>query len=87
MRIFLTIILTLSLFLLVTCEDNPECASCGGGLLEGFLFKKVTQDDLSEIGNIEGMNIGICIRYQLLGLTDEEFDLETIAIVDNCCCD
>jgi len=87
MRIFLTIILTLSLFLLVTCEDNPECASCGGGLLEGFLFKKVTQDDLTEIGNIEGMNIGICIRYQLLGLTDEEFDLETIAIVDDCCCD
>ncbi len=87
MRIFLTIILTLSLFFLVTCEDNPECASCGGGLLEGFLFKKVTQDDLAEIGNIEGMNIGICIRYQLLGLTDEEFDLETIAIVDDCCCD
>ena len=87
MRIFLTIILTLSLFLLVTCEDNPECASCGGGLLEGFLFKKVTQDDLAKIGNIEGMNIGICIRYQLLGLTDEEFDLETIAFVDDCCCD
>ena len=87
MRIFLTIILTLSLFLLVTCEDNPECASCGGGLLEGFLFKKVTQEDLAEIGNIEGMNIGICIRYQLLGLTDEEFDLETIAFVDDCCCD
>jgi len=87
MRIFLTIILTLSLFFLVTCEDSPECASCGSGLLEGFLFKKVTQDDLAEIGNIEGMNIGICIRYQLLGLTDEEFDLETIAIVDDCCCD
>ncbi len=87
MKVFLTIILTLPLFLLVTCEDNPECASCGGGLLEGFLFKKVTQDDLAEIGNIEGMNIGICIRYQLLGLTDEEFDLETIAIVDDCCCD
>ena len=87
MRIFLTIILTLSLFLLVNCEDNPECVSCGGGLLEGFLFKNVTQDDLVEIGNIEGMNIGICIRYQLIGLTEEEFDLETIAIVDDCCCD
>ena len=87
MKIFLTIILTLSLFLLVNCEDNPECISCGGGLLEGFLFKNVTQDDLVEIGNIEGINIGICIRYQLLGLTDEEFDLETIAIVDDCCCD
>jgi hypothetical protein len=33
------------------------------------------------------MNIGICIRYQLLGLTEEEFDLETIAIVDDCCCE
>ena len=57
------------------------------GLLDGILFKEVTQNDLAEIGNIEGMNIGICIRYQLLGLTDEEFDLETIAIVDDCCCD
>jgi len=36
MKVFLTIILTLSLFLLVTCEDNPECASCGGNLLDGF---------------------------------------------------
>ena len=87
MRVFLTIILTLSFFMMVTCEDNPECASCGGGLLDGFLFKEVTQDDLAEIGNIEGMNIGICIRYQLLGLTEEEFDLETIAIVDDCCCE
>ena len=66
MRVFLTIILTLSFFMMVTCEDNPECASCGGGLLDGFLFKEVTQDNLAEIGNIEGMNIGICIRYQLL---------------------
>ena len=88
MKVFLTIILTLSLFLLVTCGDNnPECASCGGNLLDGFLFKEVTQDDLANIGNIEGMNIGICIRYQLTGLIEEEFDLETIAIVDDCCCD
>ena len=89
MRVLLTIILTLSLFLLVTCEDNPECASCGGNLLDGFLFKEVTQDDLAKVGNIEGMNIGICIRYQLMstGLTEEEFNLETIAIVDDCCCD
>ena len=87
MKVFLTTILILSLFLLVNCEDNPECVSCGGGLFEGFLFKNETQHDLVEIGNIEGINIGICIRYQLLGLTDEEFDLETIAIVDDCCCD
>ena len=70
MRVVLTIILTLTLFLLVTCDDTPECASCGGGILDGFLFKEVTQNDLAEIGNIEGMNIGICIRYQLTGLTE-----------------
>ncbi|GIS71184.1 MAG: hypothetical protein CM1200mP10_07610 [Candidatus Neomarinimicrobiota bacterium] len=46
MKIVLTIILTLTLFLLVTCEDNPECASCGGGILDGFLFKEVTQNGL-----------------------------------------
>ena len=87
MKVSLTTILIFSLFLLVTCGDNPECASCGGNLLDGFLFKEVNQDDLAKIGNIEGMNIGICIRYQLTGLTEEEFDLETIAIVDDCCCD
>ena len=87
MKVLLIIIIILSLFLMVTCEENPECASCGGDLLDGFLFKEVTQDDLADIGNIEGINIGICIRYQLLGLTDEEFDLETIAFVDDCCCD
>ena len=87
MRVFLTIILILSFFMMVTCEDNPECASCGGDLSDGFLFKEVTQKDLADIGNLEGMNIGICIRYQLTGLIEEEFDLETIAIVDDCCCE
>ncbi len=87
MKVLLIIIIILSLFLMVTCEENPECASCGGDLLDGFLFKEVTQDDLADIGNIEGINIGICIRYQLTGLTEEEFNLETIAIVDDCCCE
>ena len=87
MKVLLIIIIIFSLFLMVTCEENPECASCGGDLLDGFLFKEVTQDDLADIGNIEGINIGICIRYQLTGLTEEEFNLETIAIVDDCCCE
>ena len=87
MKVLLIILIILSLFLMVTCEENPECASCGGDLLDGFLFKEVTQDDLADIGNIEGINIGICIRYQLTGLNEEEFILETIAIVDDCCCE
>ena len=71
----------------LACQDNSECSDCGGNLLDGYLFKKVTQEDLADIGSIDGVNIGICIRYQLSGLTEGDFDLETIEIVDDCCCD
>tara|TARA_B100000470_G_scaffold39620_1_gene28602 strand:- start:3164 stop:3439 length:276 start_codon:yes stop_codon:yes gene_type:complete len=72
---------------LLTCQDNSECSDCGGNLLDGYLFKKVTQEDLADIGSIDGVNIGICISYQLSGLTEGDFDLDTIEIVDDCCCD
>ena len=77
-------ILFLTLF---TCQDNSECSDCGGNLLDGYLFKKVTQEDLADIGSVNGVNIGICIRYQLSGLAEGGFDLETIEIVEDCCCD
>ena len=80
-------IISILFFSLFTCQDNPECSSCGGNLLDGYLFKKVTQEDLADIGSIDGLNIGICIRYQLTGLTEGDFDLESIEIVDDCCCD
>tara|TARA_Y100000588_G_scaffold391543_1_gene500481 strand:+ start:1024 stop:1299 length:276 start_codon:yes stop_codon:yes gene_type:complete len=84
---FLIVIIPIVLFTFFTCQDNLECSSCGGGLLDGYLFKKVTQEDLADIGSIDGVNIGICIRYQLTGLTEDDFDLDTIEIVDDCCCD
>ena len=84
---FLIVIIPIVLFTFFTCQDNPECSSCGGGLLDGYLFKKVTQEDLADIGSIDGVNIGICIRYQLTGLTENDIDLDTIEIVDDCCCD
>ena len=74
------------LLALVTCQDNSECSDCGGDLLDGFLFKKVTQEDLADIGSIDGVNIDVCIRYQLSSLTDGDFDLESIEVVDDCCC-
>ncbi len=77
-------ILFLTLF---TCQDNSDCSDCGGNLLDGYLFKKVTQEDLADIGSVDGVNIGICIRYQLSGLAEGDFDLETIEIVEDCCCD
>lgn len=79
---------TLSLLTLLafpySCADKDECADCGGTLFEGYLFKEVTEQDLAQLGTIEGINIGVCIRYRLSG---EEFDTETIAIVDDCCCE
>lgn len=83
----LTGIISMLFLVLITCQDNPDCSDCGGNLLDGFLFKKVTQEDLADIGSIDGVNIGICIRYQLTGLTENDFDLDTIEIVDDCCCD
>ena len=83
----LTGIISMLFLVLITCQDNPDCSDCGGNLLDGFLFKKVTQEDLADIGSIDGVNIGICIRYQLTGLTEDDFDLDTIEIVDDCCCD
>ena len=58
---FLNGIISILFSRLSTCQDNPECSSCGGNLLNGYLFKKVTQEDLADIGSIDGVNIGICI--------------------------
>ena len=80
-------IISILFLALITCQDNPDCSDCGGSLLDGYLFKKVTQDDLTDIGSIDGVNIGICIRYQLSGLAEGDFDLETIEVVEDCCCD
>ena len=83
----LTGIISMLFLVLITCQDNPDCSDCGGDLLDGYLFKKVTQEDLADIGSIDGVNIGICIRYQLSGLAEGDFDLETIEVVEDCCCD
>jgi len=80
-------IVSILFFTLITCQDNSDCSDCGGNLLDGYLFKKVTQEDLADIGSVDGVNIGICIRYQLSGLAEGDFALETIEIVEDCCCD
>ena len=54
----LTGIISMLFLVLITCQDNPDCSDCGGDLLDGYLFKKVTQEDLADIGSIDGVNIG-----------------------------
>ncbi len=67
------------------CNKTTECSDCGGGLTGGYLYKRVTQEDLTQLGGIEGITLDACIRYKFL--TEDEFDLESVDIVDNCCCD
>lgn len=83
MKKLVYITLLLGLFIHTACEEKKGCDDCGGGILEGFIFKEVTTDDLSALGTVEGIELGVCIRYKLDGT---EFDLETVKVVDDCCC-
>ncbi len=33
-------------------ENNADCADCGGGLLEGYLYKEVTLEDVGKLAEI-----------------------------------
>jgi len=75
-----------SIFVLVmfsACEKDEGCDDCGGTILDGYLFSEVTTADLSTLGAVEDIEVGACIRYKLDGT---EFDLETVKVVDDCCC-
>ncbi len=65
------------------CEKDEGCDDCGGTILDGYLFSEVTTADLSTLGAVEDIEVGACIRYKLDGT---EFDLETVKVVDDCCC-
>ena len=33
-------------------ENNADCTDCGGGLLEGYLYKEVTMEDVGKLAEI-----------------------------------
>ena len=72
-------------FLLLNCEtstNNPDCNECGGGLLDGYLYKEVTIEDVAGLAEINvSVNIGKCIRFKMDGSEFSE-----AVIVDDCCC-
>ena len=76
----------LSLFLVIStgCDESAECHDCGGTLDEGFLFDYVSTEDMQELGTIDDIEIGACIRFKL---DDSDFDLDNVAVVDDCCCE
>ena len=74
----------LSCFLL-SCDagaGDSECTDCGGGLLDGYLYKEVTVEDVASLAEIDvSANVGKCIRFKMDGT---EFNAATV--VDDCCC-
>jgi hypothetical protein len=78
------VLIFLSCFLL-SCNagaGDSECTDCGGGLLDGYLYKEVTVEDVASLAEIDvSANVGKCIRFKMDGT---EFSEATV--VDDCCC-
>ena len=78
------VLIFLSCFLL-SCDAGTgdyDCTDCGGGLLDGYLYKEVTVEDVASLAEIDvSANIGKCIRFKMDGT---EFSEATV--VDDCCC-
>ena len=74
-------------FLLINCSgsnSDTSCTECGGGLLDGYLYKEVTFTDiagLAEINVIVDVEVGKCIRFKMDGT-----DFSEATLVDDCCC-
>lgn len=83
-RSLIVLTFVMSLFMFFACEEDPECPDCGK-ITEGYLFKKVTQDDFAKFSGISGIEVDACMRYKVTGGTDISED--TIKIMDDCCCE
>ncbi len=81
-RILISIFL---LIFIINCgADNSDstCTECGGGLLEGYLYKEVTFNDIAGLAEIDvNVDVGKCIRFKMDGT-----DFSEAAGVDDCCC-
>ena len=62
---------------------DSDCTDCGGGLLDGYLYKEVTVEDVASLAEIDvpGATVGKCVRFKMDGT---EFSEATV--VDDCCC-
>jgi hypothetical protein len=83
MKTSILIISCLAILIFPACEKEEGCEDCGGSILDGYLFNEVATEDLTALGTIEDIEVGVCIRYKLDG---SEFNLESVKVVDDCCC-
>lgn len=74
----------LAILLVLTGCGADDCGSCGEGPINGFMYKKVTAEDLGKLPEVEVV-VDDCIRYQPGG--DDEIDPATVEVVSKCCCD
>ena len=87
LNVKLSIKTSLVIFLFfISCSapsNNNECNDCGGGMIDGYLYKKVTLDDITaSLIEIEpSIIIDQCIRYKM-----DEVEFMEASIVDECCC-
>ncbi len=78
-------VLLLAVTICTNCETS-ECGDCGGGIIDGHLYKRVTTDDLVQLSPyFQNLAVDDCIRFKL-DLNDD-FDIESVEQVDDCCCD
>jgi len=81
-RILISIFL---LIFLINCggsNSDSSCNECGGGLLDGYLYKEVTFNDIAGLAEIDPtIDVGKCIRFKMDGT-----DFSEAAGVDDCCC-
>ena len=81
-RILISIFL---LFFLISCggsNSDSSCTECGGGLLDGYLYKEVTFNDIAGLAEIDvTVDVGKCIRFKM-----DEPDFFDATLVDDCCC-
>jgi hypothetical protein len=79
------LVLNFLLFFLIGCgnsSSDSSCTECGGGLLDGYLYKEVTVEDIANLTDIDvTADVGKCIRFKLDGE-----DFSDAEIVDDCCC-
>lgn len=90
-KLVLNLRISINRYLVILCffiacnapSNNTECNDCGGGIIDGYLYKKVTLEDITtSLIDIEpSINIDQCIRYKMDGI-----DFTEATIVDDCCC-
>jgi len=90
-KLVLNLRISINRYLVILCffiacnapSNNAECNDCGGGIIDGYLYKKVTLEDITtSLIDIEpSINIDQCIRYKMDGI-----DFTEATIVDDCCC-